>query len=852
MGVLPFLTTFAIEKLLSQTKNFYCVMKKSNILSLLFLFWIYFGFQNVALATTVNQQDCSPAVVPIDPLTDKPKVQVSFYAPGIVRVTKYPANLQEMPSKESFTVIMKPETVDIMTHHEGDCIIYESSALRVCHNRKLGTIVFLTLTGDTLLSEESEAHLMPITEGADKGRIEIAQTWRLGEKEPLFGLGQRKDADLNVRGKHVKLWNVNTYIPLPFIISPKGWGLFWDNMSRSFFDDDPILGTSFRSEVADMVDYYFLYRDGTTDGVVASIRQLTGQATMFPLWAMGYWQCRERYKTSDQLASVLDRYRSLKIPLDAIVQDWQYWGCDSNWNAMRFMNPYYINRVGDSSWAKYLPADMRNLPMQGEPRLKSPNEMVKYVHQNNAHLMITIWPDFGPWTEQYGKLKSIGALLPFNTWPTNSGAMPYDPFNPKARDIYWNYLSHLYEMGFDAWWTDSTEPDHFEKAGDDAYETAAGTWRSVKNAYALVHNRGIYEHQRALKGNQKRSLQMTRSGQIGIQHYGTFSWSGDIVSTWDEMRRQVPSGLNYVICGIPFWNTDIGGFFGGHFKNDPHNPAMQELQVRWMQWGTFLPLMRNHCSSPMVSEIYEFGQPGEWAYDCQAEAIRLRYRLLPYIYSMQGEVVLHDGSMMRPLVMDFANDEKALTLNDEYMFGRSLLVKPITEPLYTWRDEQGGGHQIYPDLSQASAPMSIYLPHGCDWYDFYTNQRFTGGKQVLRPCPITEIPVYVRAGSILPWGPEVQYSSEKSWDNLEIRIFAGADGTFTLYEDRGDGYEYEKGQYSLIPFSWNEQSQTLTIGKRIGSYPNMLKSRQFRISLIGNSKEIKTVQYSGKEVVVNL
>lgn len=808
-----------------------------------FLFLALWCGTGVASATATDE--------PADTAATKAKVQLTFYAPGIVRVMKFPTNLQAAPAKESFTVIAKPGKVEVNTRHESCVSVYETSALTVRHDRERGTILFLSPTGDTLLTEQAAAHLKPLTEGADKGRMEVAQTWRVGDGEPLFGLGQRKDGDLNVRGKHVKLWNVNTYTPLPFITSPKGWGVFWDNMGRSYFDDDPSAGTSFRSEVADMVDYYFLYRDGTTDGVIASIRQLTGSATMFPLWAMGYWQCRERYKTSDQLAGVLDRYRSLQIPLDAIVQDWQYWGCDSNWNAMRFMNPYYINKVGDEAWARYLPADMRDLPSQGEPRLKSPDEMVKYVHKNNAHLMISIWASFGPWTEQYARLKQIGALLPFDTWPNNSGTLPYDPFSSQARDIYWSYLSRLYEMGMDAWWTDSTEPDHWEKPGDDAYKTAAGTWRSVKNAFALVHNRGIYQHQRAMKGNRKRSLQMTRSGQIGIQHYGTFSWSGDIVSSWDEMRRQVSSGLDYVICGIPFWNTDIGGFFGWDYRNDPHNPAMQELQVRWMQWGTFLPLMRNHCSSPMVSEIYEFGNPGEWAFDCQAEAIRLRYRLLPYIYSTQGDVVLRDGSMMRPLVMDFADDEKALALNDEYMFGRALLVKPVTEPLYTWRDEKGGGHQTYPDLSQAAAAVSVYLPAGNDWYDFHTGRRLAGGQRLMRPCPITEIPVYVRAGSILPWGPAVQYSSEKPWDDLEIRLYEGADGTFTLYEDSGDGYEYEKGQYTLIPFSWNEQARTLTIGKRTGSYPAMAKSRQFRIVLMGGT-ETKTVQYNGKEVVVSL
>ena len=289
--------------------------------------------------------------------------------------------------------------------------------------------------------------------------------------------------------------------------------------------------------------------------------------------------------------------------------------------------------------------------------------------------MISIWASFGPWTEQYRELKKMNALLPFETWPRNSGVMPYDVFNPKARNLYWKYLTHLYQMGFDAWWTDSTEPDHFEKPGDENYQTFDGSWLGVKNAFPLLHNKSIYEHQRAMKGNTKRSLQMTRSGSLGIQHYGTICWSGDVVASWDEMKNQIPSGLNFSLCGIPFWNTDLGGFFYWEFEQNPKNPAIQELQTRWMQWGTFMPLMRNHCSSPMVSELYEFGKQGDWAYDAMIKAIKLRYRLLPYIYSTAGDCVQNSGSMMRALVMDYAADKKASRLNDEYLFGRNILVK---------------------------------------------------------------------------------------------------------------------------------------------------------------------------------
>ena len=777
--------------------------------------------------------------------------RVQFYAPTIVRIVKYPSTMKEMPKKESFSVIMTPEKVALEKTEANGKVEWRSTALRVSVDKQTCQVTFRTADGTPLLTESRPATFEMRSGDADAGHYIVGQTFELEKDECIFGLGQRQDKDLNQRGKHVKLWNTNTNITIPYFTSEKGYGLFWDNMGLSFFDDDET-GTRFRSEVADMTDYYLMYADGTQDGVVAQIRKLTGQATMFPLWAMGYWQCRERYKTSDELAGVLDHYRELEVPLDAIVQDWQYWGCDSNWNAMRFMNPYYINKVDDPTWAKYLPGDMRNMKSQGEPRLKSPQEMVDYVHAQDVHLMISIWANFGPWTDQYKELQAIGALLPFESWPRNSGTIPYDPFNPKARDIYWKYLTNLYRMGFDAWWTDSTEPDHFEKPGDDDYKTYLGTWRSVKNAFALVHNKGIYEHQRKMKDNKKRILQMTRSGQFGLQHYGAFSWSGDVSSTWETMKNQIPSGLNYTICGIPFWNTDLGGFFGWDFNNDPKSPAMQELQVRWMQWGTFMPLMRNHCSSPMVNEIYEFGKAGEWAYDVQKQFIQLRYRLLPYIYSVQGDVTLNSGTMMRPLVMDFAKDRRAIARNDEYMFGRSLLVKPVTDPLYTWKDNRKKGHLIYQgdDIRKISAPVKVYLPAGTDWYDFWTNKVEKGGEEIMRPCPIQEMPVYVKAGSILPWGQDVQHSGKALWDGIEIRIYPGADGTFSLYEDEGDGYGYERGQYATTTFRWDDANRQLTLCDRQGSYKGMSKNRTFHIVVVNGEK--KTIDYQGKEMRITL
>ncbi len=789
-------------------------------------------------------------------------VTIEFYSPSIVRIVKSDADNPQSASKKSYCVILMPrQTKGVDIQESGDIVSLMSTFMTVQLNQKTGEIRFLSKEGKPLLTD-TKTTLEARSDEANKGKYRIKQSFALAPDEAIYGLGQLRDTHMNQRGRHVELWNHNTYIAIPYFTSEKGYGLYWDNAGKTYFDDDnkPSGATSFTSEVGTCADYYFMYKDGTQDGVIASIRELTGQATMFPKWAMGFWQCRERYKTSDELAGVLDKYRELRIPTDAIVQDWQYWGCDSNWNAMKFQNPYYVNKVGDLAWSKYLPEDMRNMKAQGEPRLKSPEEMVKYVHQNNAHLMITIWPTFGPWTDQYKDFQKINAILPFDTWPQNCDARPYDAFNPKAREIYWKYLTHLYNMGFDAWWTDSTEPDHFEKEGDQDYQTYDGSWLSVKNAYPLVHNKSIYEHQRAMKGNEKRSLQMTRSGAFGIQHYGTFSWSGDIMASWQEMKQQVPSGLNFSLCGIPFWNTDLGGFFYWDYEQKATNPAVQELQTRWMQWGTFMPLMRNHCSSPMLSEFYEFGKPGDWCYDAMVDAVKLRYRLLPYIYSMAGDCVQRSGTMMRALVMDYAADKKASRLNDEYLFGRNLLVKPVTDPLYTWKDSEKKGHAIYPDVRKAAAPVSVYLPEGNKWYDFWNNAQYEGGQDVQRLCPINIMPVYVKAGTILPFGPEVQYSSEKPWDDLEIRVYPGANGEFTLYEDEGDNYNYEKGKFSQIKFSWDEAHRILTISPRKGSFKGMLQNRKFRIVLVGADSGVgnqpmkadKTVEYTGKAVEVSL
>lgn len=784
--------------------------------------------------------------------------EIIFYSPSIVRVIKYPS--AQMPDKKSYPIIKTPEKINIVYKRNGDKIQMKTENMLVTLHSSTGKVTYQTLQGNTLLSEKELGTNFTPRKDVTRDAFTVSQAFALQPEEAIYGLGQRQSGAMNHRNQQVHLSNGNTNICIPYFTSEKGYGVYWDNPGISQFSDTPY-ETSFSSQVGECADYYFMYEDGTQDGVIACIRNLTGNAPMFPLWTMGYWQCRERYKSPDELCEVLDKYRELKVPLDGIVQDWQYWGCDSNWNAMKFMNPRYINKLDDKEALRYLPNGEDKTAKFDKPRFKTPEEMIKYVHKNNAHLMISVWASFGPWTDQFKELDKMGALLKFETWPPKSGAHPYDPFNKDARDLYWRYLSHLHNMGIDAWWTDSTEPDHLNpKDSDFDLMTADGSFRSVHNAFPLATNQGVYNNQRAVS-NDKRVFQMTRSGYFGQQHYGALSWSGDVVSSWEVLRNQIPAGLNFTLCGIPYWNTDLGGFFGWEYNNDCTNVAYQELHARWFQWGCFMPLMRNHCSSPMMNEIWRFGKEGDWAYDAQKRFINLRYRLLPYIYSLTGAVTHENGTIMRPLVMDFATDRKAILLDNEYMFGKNILVCPVTQPLYTKKVEGNKGVATVANIAKASSPVQVYLPKGSKWIDFWTNEMIEGGREISRECPISIMPLYIKAGSILPLGPKVQYTSEKKWNDLDICIYPGANGEFTLYEDEFDNYDYEKGAFTSIRFTWDDANRTLTISDRNGSYPGMLKNRRFNLTVMKPGKQNaetvmikadKRVSYSGKKMSFKL
>ena len=773
-------------------------------------------------------------------------IEVQFFAPAVARVIKSPEGVAY--EKQSLSVIAKPEKVSFKADIQDNKIVLNTSELSVSVDTGTGIVSYFSKDGKSLLAEKSGMQFIDFDDAGTK-TYQVYQPFILDREEAIYGLGQLQNGKMIQRNMTKNLIQRNVEDVSPFFQSTKGYGVFWDNYSPTLFTDNEV-ETSFRSEVGDCVDYYFMYGKNA-DGVIAQVRSLTGQAPMFPLWTYGYWQSKERYKSQKEVVDVVRKYRELGIPLDGIIQDWQYWGHNYLWNAMDFQNPTFNN----------------------------PQKMIEDVHAMNAHMAISIWSSFGPMTKPYRELDKKGMLFNFTTWPQSgleswspnmeypSGVRVYDAYNPEARDIYWKYLNDgIFKLGMDAWWMDSTEPDHLDwKPEDMDTKTYLGSFRKVRNAYPLMTVGGVYDHQRAVTSD-KRVFILTRSGFLGQQRYGVNVWSGDVASTWESFRNQIPAGLNFSLCGIPHWNSDIGGFFAGHYNkswNDDSaskNPLYQELYVRWLQFGTFNPMMRSH-GTDVYREIYKFGKKGEPVYDAIEKMIGLRYSLLPYIYSTSWEVSNRQSSFMRALMMDFVDDRKVWDINDEYMFGKSLLVAPIAHAQYTPEavvkvsEEEGwnrdGAKKTKTDVAvdfMETKSTNIYLPAGTLWYDFWTNEKHEGGKEITKETTLDVIPLYVKAGSIIPVGPQVQYATEKPWDHLELKVYAGANGNFILYEDEFDNYNYEKGAYTEIPISWNNASRKLTIGARKGAYEGMLKNRKFTVTLQDGTQ--KNVDYNGKAISV--
>lgn len=578
--------------------------------------------------------------------------------------------------------------------------------------------------------------------------------------------------------------------------------------------------TSLWSEAGQEINYYVIGGENM-DEIISGYRALTGKATILPKWAMGFWQCRERYKTQDEILNIVREFRKRKVPLDVIIQDWQYWKIDQ-WGSDVFDPSRYPN----------------------------PKAMIDTLHQDlHTKFMISIWGKFYRKSDNFKELYKAGYLYPL---PLKDNLVDflgynysyYDAFNPDARKMYWKQLNEkLFNKGVDAWWMDGAEPelpDHDATPLNMAHymnPTFEGTGVANLNAYPLEHTKGVFEGS-IHTAPDKRVAILTRSAFAGQQKYSTVVWSGDISGEWSTLKASIPAGISFCMSGMPYWTTDIGGFWV-KYKGGNKDPAYKELFTRWYQYGAFCPIFRVHGSNT-EREIWYFGDENSEAYQTQLKFNKLRYRLMPYIYTLNGMVNYQDYTMMRGLVMDFPKDEKVRNITSQFMFGPSILVNPVTDSGATQR--------------------KVYLPKGAGWVDFWTGKYYEGGETIAAPAPLNTIPLYVKAGSIIPLGPGLQYAMEKKADPLELRVYTGKDGAFTLYEDENTNNNYRKGIFSTIPLSWNEATQTLSIGKRNGAFPGMLKERTINVVFVdsnhgsenlASSKFDRTITYNGNAIIVS-
>jgi alpha-D-xyloside xylohydrolase len=711
---------------------------------------------------------------------------------------------REVPKHPDFLVIKTDCPKTEFTFHQEDSkvLTLATSKLKIEITRENSSVVFYDAAGRELAAETYRT-LTPTEVNGEKTDHSERYTRMWGTEEALYGLGQHQAGVWNYRGEAIDLSQDNTNISIPMLLSSNGYGIFWNNGSRSRFNDRFVHAQYLGSEVADSMDYYFIYGPDF-DKIIAAYRELTGPAPLFGKWAYGFWQCKNRYSSQAELESVAKKYRDLHIPADNIVQDWFWW-----------------NTMGE-------PVFNKNYP--------DPKGMIETLHKDNFHLMISVWPFFRPGSPIYDEMGKRGFLIDRTIAGTfhPKGSALYDAFNPEARKYYWSLMNDaLFKSGVDAWWLDTDEPETEGRETNILVtnKVSIGNGARYANEFPLMTTTAVHDGQRAAS-DQKRVFILSRSAYAGEQRNGAAVWSGDVNPNWETFRRQIPAGLNYSVSGLPYWTTDIGGFV----EANPDDPAYRELYIRWFEFGTFCPIFRAHGTRKTnQNELWSYGPEAQEtlvAYD------KLRYRLMPYIYSLAWKVTSEGYTVMRPLVMDFRTDVRAQNIGDEFLFGPALLVAPVTE--------------------QAATARHLYLPEAT-WYDFWTGQKTAGGHAIDTPAPVDHLPLYVRAGSILPLGPDVEYATEKIADPIELRVYPGANGSFTLYEDENDNYDYEKGAHATILFTWDNAAQSLTIGNRVGNYPGMPQNRTFKIVFAAEHHGVgggltepadKAVSYSGKKIVV--
>jgi alpha-D-xyloside xylohydrolase len=710
-----------------------------------------------------------------------------------------------VPERPDHLVTKKswPNADFVLETDDPKIVTLTTARLKIEITRADSSVIFYDSSGRKLTQENSRTLTLVEVNGEKTLHSErFVNMW--DTQEAFYGLGQHQGGVWNYRGEAVDLSQDNTNISIPLLLSSNGYAIFWNNGSRSRFNNRFVHAMYLSSEVSDSIDYYFFYGPDF-DRLIADYRELTGAVPLFGKWAYGYWQCKNRYDSQEELLSIAQKYRDLHIPLDNIVQDWFWW-----------------NVMGE-------PVFNKNYP--------DPKGMIDGLHARNVHLMMSVWPYFRPGSPVYDEMDKRGFFIAKTVAPSfhpvDQGL--YDAFNPAARKYYWNLIDKaLFKIGADAWWLDTTEPETEGRETNilvtnkvDRGENGA----RYANEFPLMTTTAVYQGQRDFS-DKKRVFILSRSAYAGEQRNAAAVWSGDVDPSWETFRRQIPAGLNYSLSGLPYWTTDIGGFVSAN----PDDPAYRELYTRWFQFGTFCPIFRAHGTrTTNQNEIWSYGLDAQkilTAYD------KLRYRLMPYIYSVAWRTTSEGYTVMRPLVMDFREDIRAQNIGDQFLFGPAILVNPVTEPGATTRH--------------------LYLP-STKWYDFWSGTSQDGGRFFDAPTTIDRLPLYVRSGSILPLGPDVEYAAEKPADVIELRIYPGANGSFALYEDENDTYNYEHGAYATIRFTWDDASHSLTIGDRSGSFPGMLQTRTFRIVFVtknhGTGGELttppdKTVQYSGKKTVV--